>query len=252
MRLFLWQWQYSGTKLLAQNIYFNLDLFCAFHVIIEIPLIKIILHGILVHENSAQYEIVVLVNKNITGFSNLKNKTYCYPGHALDIQLVTRYILTQFERMVFKENRLIETICNYKVESNTYLERYFKGLAEFFGTSRRRIQCSDDALETQLSKYYKKLFVLTFLAFVLFVANKYNNLMQSDEYSDFKTVLNCLLESDVALTTLRDFQIFFDESENKNKKQNYKFLCPNGMVQELNAPCSWIRQPWKLFVVNKK
>lgn len=87
---------------------------------------------------------------------------------------------------------------------------------------------------------------------ICFIDKTYTSLGHCQESeNNFKTTLNCLVDGDVALTTHRDFKQFFEQPENQNKKQHYKFMCPDGSINELDKPCFWNKQPWKLFIARE-
>ncbi|XP_018324259.1 transferrin isoform X2 [Agrilus planipennis] len=185
------------------------------------------------------FQTVVLVKSTYSGgFSGLSGARYCHPGFKYDLE-VTDFLLKEFELQLFNSTSL--NLCNAETTTSTLVEKHVKTLADFFGPSCRPGPLTEDvSFNQQLKESYPSLCELC----------SDNCAPFTDQL--FMSSLICLTQKngDVAVSSLNSVRNFFNISDNKDKAQNYRYLCKNGTVTTLDNPCVWSKQPWDLLIAN--
>ncbi|XP_074025706.1 transferrin isoform X2 [Leptinotarsa decemlineata] len=182
------------------------------------------------------YQTVVIVRKqNGVRLEDFRGKRFCHPGYEHD-DLVTRYVLEEFQ------NKLLNSNINYcnTTDNVTLTEKRTRALASFLGPS-----CipgswtDDDKLDAKLKSDYSRLCELC--------GPQKCDLVYETPFADS---IRCLTqnEGDIALSTLREGQLFFN---NSNNNQVFQYFCPNGTVSESSRPCTWTNQLNRLVIAGK-
>ncbi|KAG5876694.1 hypothetical protein JTB14_025820 [Gonioctena quinquepunctata] len=189
-----------------------------------------------VNTGNPPYQTAVIIRKPYDGgFENLKGKRFCHPGDKHD-ELVTRYVLEEFESKIISLSR---SYCN-TTDNVTIAEKRTRALADFLGPSCRPGSWSDDEdLDSKLKSKYSRLCELC--------GSEKCALTYS---SPFEETLNCLTQNkaDLALTTLRDALVFFNQTNNADV---FQFLCKDGTVRDSSNPCTWTDQLNRLVITGK-
>ncbi|KAK5649218.1 hypothetical protein RI129_000247 [Pyrocoelia pectoralis] len=194
-----------------------------------------------VKNDSAELAVVVLVRKTHSGgLRNLRGKKYCHPGFKFN-QIATDFILKEFENTVLKENNAEG--CENNVITETLFEKEIKALSDFFGPScRPGPWIGFEKYDNDFYKNYSKLCEL---------CNNNDKCRPGNE--PFTDSINCLVNGgDVAVTTLDTVYQYFNNTDNKNRIDEFGYLCKSGDINGLENPCMWGQQPWNLIIANKK
>ncbi|CAH1116217.1 unnamed protein product [Phaedon cochleariae] len=185
------------------------------------------------------YQTVVIVRKPFRGgFENLRGKRFCHPGYKHD-ELVTKYVLEEFESKILSVNG---NFCD-AAGNITLVEKRIRSLANFLGNScKPGIWTEDEVLDRKLKSKYSSLCELC------------GSRKCDTEYQvPFKDTLNCLQDKpgEIALTTLKDARIFFN---NSNNIRDFQYLCRNGTVSDGDAqnPCTWTQQLDRVIITGKE
>ncbi|KYB29543.1 Transferrin-like Protein [Tribolium castaneum] len=178
-------------------------------------------------------ETVVIVNNDIAwNFVSLEGKTLCHPGYNHD-STFSYFMLQELE------NKIIESK-SPNCDNITLLERHIKQLSEFFGPScRPGPWTQNDKFDKTLKTKYSSLCKLC--------TNEHCNENYPQPFNDS---LKCLLRknADVAVTTLQEAQLFFQNVANSNR---YKYMCKDGSVKSSSTPCSWTKTLPDLVVAHR-
>ncbi|KAK5649219.1 hypothetical protein RI129_000248 [Pyrocoelia pectoralis] len=194
-----------------------------------------------VKNDSAELSVVVLVRKTHTGgLRNLRGKKYCHPGFKFN-QIATDFILKEFENTVLKENNAEG--CQNNVITETLFEKEIKAVSDFFGPScRPGPWIGFEKYDNDFYKNYSKLCEL---------CNNNDKCRPGNE--PFTDSINCLVNGgDVAVTTLDTVYQYFNNTDNKNRIDEFGYLCKSGDINGLEDPCMWGQQPWNLIIANRK
>ncbi|XP_035735120.1 transferrin-like isoform X1 [Vespa mandarinia] len=187
-------------------------------------------------EDKQQFEMVALVRQNINNMWDAKEKRFCHPGFE------TTDTYTKALSMYF-ENWIIPKECD---PEKTLLENRVARLSNYFEAG-----CiagpwiADATFDTKLKSKYKNLCSLCDNSASCYIGDKY--------YGREGAIL-CLTDNvgDIAWVRLDDVLQYFKNVE--TNKEDYAYLCPDGMTRSANTdnPCIWVRQPWPVIVARSK
>jgi len=190
-----------------------------------------------------QFETVAIVEKEIFHgkLHDLKGTKFCHPGFNKP-QVWSDRVLKHFESTVLKVNG---AECVKSV--GTAVEDELSALSSFFASSCRPGRWADDPYwDMKLKRKYSKLCELC--------DSKRECSLELHAHGNQEAVLHCLTQGNGSVAYVENHHVQKYEYFKKGGRGQYKYLCPNGSVQDIPSerPCTWLQQPWKSVIAKDK
>ncbi|XP_046750206.1 transferrin-like [Diprion similis] len=201
-------------------------------------------------DETHEFKAVAVVPSTFTEgkLDDLKQGGFCHPGFS-KTQLWNDNILKWFEKKIYNQT------CD---SSLTTAENEAVNLRNYFGKACRPGNwVSEASHDVALKQKYPELCA----ACDNTTTCQYNN---TDAHGHIDA-LKCLVggKGKVAYVALSYVQQYFginnpvpniDVNTNTSIWNSYRFLCPNGSLEQLNStnPCSWLKQPWKMILARNE